>query len=145
MDEVLKKFNEPFTLFDNQDMSWCNFKFPLHTVEEVQRLEKQLLSTNFHKKMAEYLLRKTCPRDTKDVKRVTKKILNELFTLDLLQTFSWSGRGNKKPAFCSLSRILNLILDIEKQSDSTYNEEKSSDFLQNKWFKCLNQIVRRTE
>lgn len=43
------------------------------TIEQVQSFEKQLLHRNFYKKMAEYLVYKTCPKDTKDVKKVTKK------------------------------------------------------------------------
>ncbi|XP_030765884.1 uncharacterized protein LOC115889923 [Sitophilus oryzae] len=149
LDVSLKKLNkvQPIAVsnYISEDMSWCPFKFPLNKMEEVQELEKKLIYTDFSNKMFEHLVHKTCAIDTNDVKKVTKRVLTYMFTLELLSQFTWTGRGNKKPAFAILTRILHLILEVQKITDQTYNAERSRLFLQHNWFKCLNQTIRRSE
>ncbi|XP_056596715.1 uncharacterized protein LOC130415192 [Triplophysa dalaica] len=93
------------TSTQSKDMK-SNLDLPLRSIEDVQRLERELKVATTRKKYVNYL----SGLAAFGLKDVIKSMMQHVLTNDLVKEFNWTGKGDKKP-------FSNLVLaDVIKDA-----------------------------
>ncbi|KAF5290934.1 hypothetical protein FQA39_LY14540 [Lamprigera yunnana] len=125
------------------------FKFPLDTVEDINRLDTELLKNQSYCDYLWQLYTLQFGRDgKKEGNKIGRKLVEMLFTPKIMTCFSWTGHtraGEKKSPFGTLRGFLAIFTKVMQSADYKWCTTMTESFFKTKILKFSVQRKKAIE
>nr|CAI5865343.1 unnamed protein product [Callosobruchus analis] len=124
------------------------YKFPLSSIKEISKLDKEIRTSPEFKAQLIYLMSTIGGTSgTEDGVKVAYKIIDFLFTPEVLVNYSWTGvsRGvsGEKTSFQVLEGILTVCFDVVLLADSRHTKQKNANIFKERILKHAKKRSQR--
>ncbi|VEN38449.1 unnamed protein product, partial [Callosobruchus maculatus] len=124
------------------------YKFPLSSIEEISKLDKNIRTCpDFKAQLITLLSTVGGTSGTEDGVKVAYKIIDFLFKPEVLVKYSWTGvsRGDsgEKTSFQVLEGILTVCFDVVLLADSRHTKQKNANIFKERVLKHAKKRSQR--